>query len=68
MTEKPGFWSTLFRKQPIERGVPDPLELDLDRVRIGVQRASADLATSVTALLDDMERRQRLRRQRDHNA
>ena len=56
------FWSSIFHKQPIERGVPDPLEADLERVRAGVQRATNELSDSVSALLDDLQRRQEARR------
>jgi hypothetical protein len=59
---RPKFWSSLFRKQPIEPGVADPLEEDIARVRAGFERASANLSDSVNALLDDLERRQKRRR------
>lgn len=56
------FWSSLFRKQPIEDGVRDPLEEDVARVREGVRKASLDLTDSVEALLDDLQRRHNKRR------
>lgn len=62
--DRPKFWDSLFRKQPIENGVPDPVEEDIARVRAGFDKASTNLSNSVTALLDDLERRQRVRRDR----
>jgi hypothetical protein len=67
MTEhdpRPKFWSSLFRKQPIERGIPDPVGDDIAFVRAGFQRASQNLTDSVNELLDDLERKQRARAQK----
>lgn len=65
---RPKFWNSLFTKQPIERGAPDPIEEDIARVRAGFDRASTNLSNSVTALLDDLQRRQQLKGRGVHDA
>lgn len=63
---RPKFWSSIFHKQPIEKGVYDPIDEDLGRVRAGFDQASTNLTNSVKALLDDLER-QKNRQQRGSN-
>jgi hypothetical protein len=60
MTDRPKFWSALFKKQPIERS-HDPIDLELEAVRRGFDDANNDFRAAIDAMLADLEARQKRR-------
>lgn len=57
--KRTGFWRSIFQRQPIEPGVHDPVEVDLETVRRGFHQANDDMRAAMEAFLSELEARQK---------
>lgn len=49
--KRTAFWSTLFRPQPVERGVPDPIDDRIDAAVLRLQTVQSDFYTALQELV-----------------
>lgn len=54
ITKRIPFWSTLFKKQPIENGVPDPVEAAVNASHDELKEEASSLVCAIRQVVDKL--------------